>query len=264
VEVCVSVCYNNDPKLRNYIIDKKTDMHRDMAGECYKLKTKEIHKAARQQAKGSFVFAQFYGDWYISCAKGLWEGIERNKLTTVDGTCLFKHLKKQGVKELGDLNPKEKPRPGTFEKHIQEVEDRFWNTRFKVYSQWKKDWWDAYCENGGFSMHTGFSVHGVFSRNEVINSPVQGSAFHCLLWSIIKMNGWLVKNKMKSKIVGQIHDSIVGDVHIDELDDYLAKARQVMTVDLCKKWKWITVPLNVEADVTPVNGTWYDKEEVEI
>ena len=84
------------------------------------------------------------------------------------------------------------------------------------------------------------------------------------LWSLIQLNRWLRKNKMRSKIVGQIHDSIVADVHEDELEDYLAQAKQIMTQDLLKKWKWIIVPLDVEAEVTPVDGTWYEKKEREI
>ena len=33
------------------------------------------------------------------------------------------------------------------------------------------------------------------------------------------------------------------------------------TVKLPRIWKWIIVPLSVEVDVTPVDGSWADKKE---
>ncbi len=67
-----------------------------------------------------------------------------------------------------------------------------------------------------------------------MNYPVQGSAFHCLLWALIRVNRLLVKYGMKSMIVGQIHDSLIGDVKIEELKDYLEIVEQVTMVDLRK------------------------------
>ena len=53
-------------------------------------------------------------------------------------------------------------------------------------------------------------------------------------------------------------------VHKDEKDDVLAKAKQIMTVDLAKSWKWLQVPMEIEAEVAPLGGSWNDKQEVEI
>ena len=69
---------------------------------------------------------------------------------------------------------------------------------------------------------------------------------------------------MKSLIVGQIHDSIVGDVHRKERRNYLEICKQVMTIDVRKHWPWIIVPLSIEAEVAPVGGSWYEKKEVKI
>ena len=69
---------------------------------------------------------------------------------------------------------------------------------------------------------------------------------------------------MKTKIVGQIHDSIVADVHEDELGEYLKRAKSIMTKRLVKKWTWINVPLGVDAEVTPLNGSWHEKKEMKI
>ena len=63
-------------------------------------------------------------------------------------------------------------------------------------------------------------------------------------------------------IIGQIHDSIVSDVHKNELDDYLAIANRIMSEDIRKAWKWIIVPLAVEHEVSRTN--WYLKQSVEV
>ena len=100
-------------------------------------------------------------------------------------------------------------------------------------------------------------------KNEVINYPVQGSAFHCLLWSLIKLHQWLKANEMESKVVAQIHDSIVLNLHPDELETVLKKAKQIMCVDVRKHWPWIITPLVVETELAPPGGSWGAKAKQE-
>jgi len=262
VEVRVAACYHKDPQMLTYINDPSTDMHRDMADQIFML-DHDVPKPVRQQTKGLFVFAQFYGDYYISCARSLWDCMVQHKLTSSDGTPMRDYVKSMGITNgLGELNPKEKPKRGTWERHIQEVENDFWNNRFGVYGQWRKDHFKEYLKKGYFDMYTGFRCGGIFKRNNVINYPVQGAAFHCLLWSLTRMVHWLKKNKMRTKVIGQIHDSIVFDFCIQELDEVLAKAKQVMTEDI-KKWApWLIVPLDVEVEIAPNGGSWFYKNEI--
>ncbi len=263
-EICCATCYHKDPRMISYIKDDTKDLHRDMAMECYMIPKKQVSWDARDTGKNMFVFPEFYGDYYIHCAKNMWEAIISRHIKTNDGLSLIKHLRRKGVLKLGACNSENRPKKGTFEKHIQEVEDNFWNNRFKVYKQWKEDWWDAYLEKGYFDTLTGFRIEGIMKRNEVINYPVQGSAFHWLLWSLIRIQKLLAKYKMRSLLVGQIHDSIVGDIYRKELRNYLEICQQVMTIDIRKHWKWINTPLKIEAEVAPVGGSWYDKKEVKI
>ena len=37
-----------------------------------------------------------------------------------------------------------------------------------------------------------------------------------------------------------------------------------MTQRLPQTWKWIDIPLEIEAEVAPLGGSWHDKEEMEI
>lgn len=258
IEVRIAACYHKDPKMLTYIHDPTTDMHRDMAMELFLLSQEEVTKKSRYHAKNGFVFAEFYGDWYLDCARSLWAAVEG--LTTASGKPMAEHLAEHGITELGDLDPSG-TRPGTYEDHVKKVEERFWKERFPVYARWKRSWFDSYAQKGWMKTLTGFVCQGFMKRNEAINYPVQGSAFHCLLKSLILLvRRYLKKKGMKSLIVGQIHDSIVADVPPDELEEFLALAKRVMTVIVPRDWPWINVPLDVEADVAPVGGSWADKQ----
>lgn len=259
IEVKIGIAYHKDPNMIRYVTDPSTDMHRDMSQQIYKLDRSEINKEIRYVAKNMFVFPEFYGSYYIQCAKHLWEAITLLKLKTNSGIPLKKHLRKNGIKELGKLDPKEKPEKGTFEFHLKEVEKDFWGNRFKVYDQWKKDFYQEYLEKGYFDYLNGFRIKGIYNRKEVSNFPIQGLSFHCLLWSVIQLQKWLTKNRMRSKIVCQVHDSIVGDVHKDELQEYMNKVFEITTIDLPRHWRFINVPLSVECDCTEVNQSWHHK-----
>lgn len=264
-EVCSAACYNKDPQMIKYVTNPKLDMHRDMGAKCYMVKKSQVSWGIRDCGKNRFVFAEFYGSWYKTRAISLWRGIKEMDLKIEEtGVNLYIHLKSKGIHKLGACNPDEEPEEGTFEKHIQEVEYDFWNRRFKVYNQWKKDWWEEYQRKGCFELLTRFVIEGKYNRRQIINYPIQGTAFHWLLWSLIKIQKLMTKYKMKSLIVGQIHDSIIGDIHKKEKKDYLEIAKQVIYEDIRKHWKWIIVPLRVEAGVAPIGGSWYDKKEVEM
>jgi DNA polymerase-1 len=269
IEVCGSACYHKDPVMIKYIVDPKTDMHRDMAMQCYKLKEKEVTKNIRYNAKNKFVFPEFYGSYFVDCSKALWEAISIMNLETSDGTPLKDHLKKQGIKSLGEKGSnyetgRIETKKGTFMDHIREVEKDFWDNRFRVYKQWKKNWWGEYLELGEFTFLSGFVGRGVYDRKQVCNYPIQGFAFHCLLWSLIQLQNWMNKKKLKSKIIAEIHDSMVLYFHKDEVDHILEKAVQIMTKDIREHWECICVPLTVEAEVAPLGGSWADKVVVEI
>ncbi len=274
IEVRIAACYHQDPVMLEYINDQTKDMHRDAAAECYLVQPAQVTKQMRYCAKNQFVFPQFYRSYYIDCARNLWEAIDKFKLeigregsTPLEmiGTLaqreslpLKKHLTRQGIRELGACNPKLPPRSGTFEHHIKAVQDDFWGRRFQVYARWRENWYARYLETGDFHTLTGFRCAGIYRRNEVINYPVQGSAFHCLLWSLIHLQQRLSKRKMKTKLVGQVHDSLLADVPEDEVQEYIYLAKEVMTKQLPRCWSWIMTPLAIECECSDTN--WYAKQ----
>ena len=72
-----------------------------------------------------------------------------------------------------------------------------------------------------------------------------------------EIQGW------KSRLIGQIHDAIVMDVHPDELDMVVEVVKRVTCEDLPKAWPWIVVPLAVEVEICEVNASWDKKKEYE-
>jgi len=249
LEFRICACFHRDKKMVDYACNPQLDIHRDMAAECYCLNKAQVTKQARFHAKNCFVFPTIYNSYYRNTARNLWNAIDESALKTVDGVPLRKHLKSKGI----DFN--------NYEEHIKRVEEKF-NRKFPTWSNHKETWWNNYIENGSFDLMTGFRMSGIYTRNQVANIPIQGPAFHCLLWSLIQMVKWLSKTKMKSHIIGQIHDSIVADVHNSELSDYLQKAKQVMTEDVREHWPWIITDLQIEAEASDVN--WYEKKPIEI
>ncbi len=204
----------------------------------------EVSKFERYQAKNQFVFPQFYGDWFKTCATSIWNDMH-------DET--REHLKSKGIKNYN-----------RFENHVKEVERKFWHERFPVYNKWKDKTWTKYERTGRVELMTGFVCSGNMKINEVLNRPIQGPAFHCLLWSLIQLNQYMRKEKFDSLIIGQIHDSILMDAVPDERADLFPVIRQIMCEDIREHWSWIIVPLDIEAEITEIDQAWSTKKEIEI
>jgi DNA polymerase-1 len=265
LEVRIAACYHKDKTMLRYIKDPTTDMHTDMAQQLFMIDNfdKDIpsHYVLRQAAKNSFVFPEFYGDYYKNCAIGMacgWGKLPQGKwgpgqgIDITETETLSDHFRKKGIKSLDD-----------FTDHVQKIEKDFWSNRFADYAKWKELWWKQYKKTGVVKMFTGFQCTGVMSKNDVINYPVQGAAFHCLLWSFIELDRVMTKNKMDSKLVGQIHDSILIDINPNELEDIIKLAYKVTCQDLPKAWSWIIVPLDIEIELAPIDGSWAEKEKYE-
>lgn len=258
LEVRISACYNNDQKLIYDILHG--DMHTDMAKELFMIddfdRSIDGHSTLRNASKNGFVFPEFYGSYYKNCAESLvcqWGGLSNDSnwrakqgIEVEPGYYLSDHLRAKGFKNLHQ-----------YTQHVEHVEDMFWNERYKTYTQWKKDWYAKYQRTGYVDLKTGFRCIGVMSENDSINYPIQGAAFHCMLWSFIQIDKQLRKRRFKTRIIGQIHDSIILDVHPKELDEVAALVYDVTVNQLPKHWDWITVPLEVDADIGEVDAPWY-------
>lgn len=265
IEVHAAAWYHKDPTMLQYLATG-FDMHKTQAAACFATPLELVSKPMRQAAKGGFVFAQFYGDWFASCALNLWK--QSAALVRTDGVAVRDALAAAGVFECGSgpthTGKNWTPAPGTYMHLIQGVEDKFWNKTFPVYKQWRERHYENYLRTGGIDMLTGFRVEGEMSRNQCINYPVQGAAFHCLLWCLIHINDELMRRGMRSRLVNQIHDSIIGDVPAEELGAFIDICHRVMTKDLPDRFRFICTKVDTEIEVTPVGGCWADKKKYEL
>jgi len=256
IEVAVSACYCKDTNLIKYVSDPTTDMHRDTGIElfCYEDNPQDFQKADRQIAKNKFVFPQFYGSYFALDAPALWEKCTKEAR---------ENLRKHGIKELGYIDEKtKKPKPGTFLYHVREIEYSFWNDRFYEYAQWKKDTYNFYLKHGYIDSLTGFRYYGPMSKNEVLNRCIQGSAHHVLLRTFNKISNVIRDKKLKSKMIGQIHDSMLPSIEPDE-ESYLDKMIWYYgTQEILEDWKWIIVPIEIEKSSAAVDRPWSEMQEM--
>lgn len=270
IEVKISECYHLDPVMLKYITDPTTDMHRDMAAQIFMLRPDQVEKPARDVAKNQFVFPEFYGSYYAQCAPDIWQSIDRRGLTVkgetmaaADGKLVpltvREHLRRNGIAELGACDPDQRPVRGTFEYHLKEIEEDFWGRRFAVYARWKRDWVAAYHRDGGCQFLSGFVMTGPHAKNDITNYAIQGTSFHCLAWSLPVIVRRLRRYKMRTRVIGEVHDCINFDAHPRERDDVIDLSVRVMTEEI-KRWApWLNVQLTVEPEACPIDGSWFEK-----
>jgi len=241
VEVVIGCCYHKDENMIRYVTNPDTNMHRDQGANLFLKPKEDITENERYLAKNGFVFPEFYGDWWKSCAENLWPRIEASTK---------KHLKTQGIKKLEH-----------FAEHVRKVEDKLWKESFPGYGEWRIKMWERYQKCGYVDLKTGFRCTGLMQRKEVTNYPIQGSAFHCTVWSFIQLEELLRTSKFKSTLIGQIHDEIVFDVVPDEYAELSVLIKDIMCNKIREHWPWIIVPLEVKADVYKINGNWSEQNE---
>ena len=83
-----------------------------------------------------------------------------------------------------------------------------------------------------------------------INTPIQGSAADIIKLAMIKINNVFTKEGIQSKMLLQVHDELIFDVKLDELD----KVKKIVQTQMENVIE-LSVPLKVSAD-TGIN--WYD------
>lgn len=235
IEVRGNAIYSQDPVLCEYCSDHTKDMHRDVAMDEFFMTKEQIKEykdkydyGLRHIGKNMFVFPEFYGDWYKACAQSSWKAIQPMPEVLV-------HLKKHGIHDYQQ-----------FENHMKKVEDYFWD-RFRVTKNWRENViQQQYQQDGYTDSFFGFRRDGYMRRNQVANAPVQGTAFHMLLWSLIELNKIRKAEQWKSKIIGQIHDAGVFRIHKTEKDHVMKTIRYVMCEKILEGRPWIIVPLEIE------------------
>lgn len=260
MEFRISACLHHDPNMIRYI-EHGDDPHRDTSAKAFLLdpelctkKYGDLGKDIRFVGKNSFTFAQMFFQEPENTARGLWKSIFDMNLRVPNDPdkTLISHLKDKKIRNYE-----------AFQDHIvKRAVPWFWKEMFPVYGKWREKWLSDYNKNGYFDMMTGFRVEGVLSKYQLGNYPIQGPAFHCLLWSLTRVNDlWSGRRSQgcRSLIIGQIHDELTTDEPDDEWQKNQKEVPRIMAEDIREEWKWLIIPLEVETEATPVGGNWFEK-----
>lgn len=246
-EVSASAAISGDRNLIKYVSDPSLDMHRDLATGLFFLDISEVNKTIRGElVKGPWTFAQFYGSWHKQCADNIWQMLQVPSAEKHYGIDILGRLAENGVETQED-----------WVEHCKKQEAVLWGEEFfEGYQKFRDDTFAFFKKNGYIDYVNGFRYHGPASRNECLNAPIQGPAFHIQLWAFKEIARILKEKGMKTRIVNQVHDSQIYDCPPEEETylDYLVY--EYATQKVREFYPWVTVPLLIEKESSEVNGSW--------
>ena len=86
-------------------------------------------------------------------------------------------------------------------------------------------------------------VRGYAERN-AINAPIQGSAADIIKMAMIAVHRAMKSQDLKSKMILQVHDELLFDVHVSEQD-----AMKSLVKDAMENAVQLAVPMTVEMEI---------------
>ena len=89
-----------------------------------------------------------------------------------------------------------------------------------------------------------------YSERNAINAPIQGTAADMIKIAMVRVADWMRKEKLKSKMILQVHDELVFDAHRDEVDLLRERVSELMKDALP-----LEVPMEVE---TGIGENWLE------
>ncbi|KAA1195057.1 DNA polymerase I [Photorhabdus heterorhabditis] len=82
------------------------------------------------------------------------------------------------------------------------------------------------------------------AEREAINAPMQGTAADIIKKAMIAVDNWIISEKPKVRMIMQVHDELVFEVHESELESAEQKIRELMEKSL-----GLDVPLKVDVGI---------------
>ncbi len=153
-----------------------------------------------------------------------------------------------------------KTRLGITQQHAKEIIETYFNT-FKLVKNFMDDS-VLHAKEKGYAetllgrrrflpnINSNNRVVRQFEERVAINMPIQGTAADMIKLAMINIYKYLTENKFRSKMVLQVHDELVFDIHKSELD----KIRPVIK-ELMENAFPLNVPVIVE---TGIGDNWLD------
>lgn len=189
------------------------DIHATTASKVFKIPLEEVDREMRSKAKG-VNFGLIYGISAFGLAQNI--GISRTEAQEII-SAYFNEF--PGVKKYMD-DQVNKARELTY------VETILGRRRYLK---------DIHSKN--------MTVRGHAERN-AINAPIQGSAADMIKLAMIDIHKWMKEEKLESKMIMQVHDELVFDVHRSELELMKTKVPALMTNAIT-----LDVPMDVEVGI---------------
>lgn len=94
-----------------------------------------------------------------------------------------------------------------------------------------------------------FTLRGAAERN-AINAPIQGSAADIIKVAMINIHKWMQQEKLKSKMVLQVHDELVFDAHKEEVEFLKPKIDELMR---------LAIPMDVPMEIgMGIGANWLE------
>ena len=114
---------------------------------------------------------------------------------------------------------------------------------------------DSYYDLGYVENPLGFRRRYPMKRNEIINFPIQSTSFHLLLHSLIETENKMRELDLRSKVVGQIHDSGYFNIFKNEAEQVMDLVEGCMTIKPMFKWLG---KVKLEAEWELSDSNWLD------
>jgi DNA polymerase-1 len=90
-------------------------------------------------------------------------------------------------------------------------------------------------------IHSANAVVRGFAERNAINAPIQGSAADIIKLAMVAVQKAMSKEKLQSKMILQVHDELVFDVHQDEIEQM-----QLLVKTAMEQAVSMEVPMEVE------------------
>ena len=187
IELRIVAAISGDPNMCEAFRLGK-DIHTATAAKVYGIEEEAVTKEMRYKAK-SVNFGIIYGQGAFGLAENL--GISRTEAKTI-------------------IDNYKKEFPGITQymaSTIQFAKEKGYVETLMGRKRWLRD-----------INSSNFTVRGFAERN-AINSPIQGSAADMVKLAMIKVQAAIKKNKLKSKMILQVHDELIFDALKEEAEE---------------------------------------------
>ena len=141
-------------------------------------------------------------------------------------------------------------------KDVEEAEARFWR-EYPEIKRYQEEAIAFYEKNGYLETLLGFRRHAPLSKNQIINTEIQGLSFQILLAGLQRLDDEMISLGMKSFLCGEVHDSGLIDLAEDELDETIVLVRDNLTFP---HFEWMKgTRISVDISVGP---NWFEMVDV--